>query len=36
MRILRRIYDSTIGRVVREIAYRRRLKALRKRDPFIY
>lgn len=30
------IYYYTIGRVVREIQYRRRIKKMRERDPFIY
>jgi len=30
------LYYNTIGKLVREYKYRKRLKELRKRDPFIY
>lgn len=30
------VYYYTIGRMVREIQYRRRIKKMRERDPFIY
>ena len=36
MKWLRKIWDMTVGRVLLEIRYRRKLKELRKRDPFIY
>jgi len=34
--ILAKIYNLVIGRFIREYRYRKRLKELRKRDPFIY
>lgn len=34
--IFSRIYYLTIGKLVREYKYRKRIKELRKRDPFIY
>jgi hypothetical protein len=34
--ILNKIYNVVIGRFVREYKFRKRLKELRKRDPFIY
>lgn len=30
------LYYMTIGRVLREIRYRKKMKELSKRDPFIY
>lgn len=30
------VYYRTIGRLVREYRYRKRLRELKKRDPFIY
>jgi hypothetical protein len=35
-KIFNKIYQATIGRIKREIQYRKRIKELRKRDPFIY
>jgi hypothetical protein len=35
-KLFQRIYDITIGKLVREYKYRKRIKELRKRDPFIY
>lgn len=32
----KKLYDLTIGRIKREKQYRKRLKELRNRDPFIY
>ena len=34
--LLQRLYNSTIGKLVREFRYRKRIKEIRKRDPFIY
>jgi hypothetical protein len=34
--MLKKIYYALFGKIIREIKYRRRLKELRKRDPFIY
>ena len=34
--LLNKIYDFTIGKLVKEYKFRKRLKELRKRDPFIY
>jgi len=31
-----KLYNLTIGRIKRERQYRKRLKELRERDPFIY
>lgn len=31
-----KLYNLTIGRIKRERQYRKRLKELRDRDPFIY
>ena len=33
--LLIKIYNCTIGKIVREYKFRKRLKELRKRDPFI-
>ena len=35
-KLFKTIYAFTIGKVVKEYKYRKRLKELRKRDPFIY
>jgi hypothetical protein len=34
--LLKSLYNMTIGKLIREIKYRKRIKELRKRDPFIY
>ena len=36
MNIFQKIWAKTVGRLLLEIRYRRKLKELRKRDPFIY
>jgi hypothetical protein len=36
MKWLRKLQDATWGRLMLEIRYRKKLKELRKRDPFIY
>lgn len=35
-KLLTKLYDMTIGRYKRRKQYRKRLKELRERDPFIY
>lgn len=35
-KLIKKIYDLTIGKIKRERQYRKRLKELRNRDPFIY
>jgi len=35
-KLIKKLYDLTIGKIIREREYRKRLKELRKRDPFIY
>lgn len=35
-KFLTKLYDLTIGKIKRERQYRKRLKELRDRDPFIY
>lgn len=34
--MFKKLYDLTIGKLVKEYRYRKRLKELRGRDPFIY
>jgi hypothetical protein len=36
MKLFKSLYSMTIGKLIREIKYRKRIKELRKRDPFIY
>ena len=36
MKIFSWIWNRTVGRIALEIRYRKKLKELRKRDPFIY
>ena len=34
--MLKQIYELLFGRIIREIKHRRRLREIRKQDPFIY
>lgn len=36
MKLLQKLYNLTVGKIIREYRYRKRLKELKKRDPFIY
>lgn len=36
MKLFKSLYNMTFGKLIRELKYRKRLKELRKRDPFIY
>lgn len=36
MKLFKSLYSMTFGKLIRELKYRKRLKELRKRDPFIY
>jgi len=36
MQIFKKLYDLTIGKIIREYKFRKRLKELKKRDPYIY
>lgn len=36
MKLLKWLWQRTVGRVQLELRYRRKLRELRKKDPFIY